>query len=218
MAAAGKTRMQIDDSPPGPVGVEYDLQKLRARGERLRLQGNELRAEGERIRANSRRLRLECVKATLDVACTVASFADSVRCSEELSQACRGIALKTEAAVREVLTRPGWSGMERQALASRLDSLRASLAELEFGPAHNGGNGHPQEAREIPSPDDRLTIREQEVLKCIAEGLSTKALAVRLGITFKTAACHRYRLMEKLNIHDTASLVKYAIRVGTVRL
>jgi DNA-binding NarL/FixJ family response regulator len=63
---------------------------------------------------------------------------------------------------------------------------------------------------------DRLTPREQEVLVLIAEGLSTKEIAARLGISFKTAACHRYRLMEKLSIHDSVSLARYAIRNGLI--
>jgi len=56
-----------------------------------------------------------------------------------------------------------------------------------------------------------------EVLKYIAEGHSTKQVAAILGISFKTAACHRYRIMEKLGIHGTTALVKYAIRRRLVR-
>jgi DNA-binding NarL/FixJ family response regulator len=59
---------------------------------------------------------------------------------------------------------------------------------------------------------DELTSRELEVLKYMAAGHSTKKVPWLLGIAFKTAQCHRYRLMDKLNIHDTASLVRYAIR------
>jgi DNA-binding NarL/FixJ family response regulator len=55
------------------------------------------------------------------------------------------------------------------------------------------------------------------VLKCIAEGNSTKQVAAILGMAFKTASCHRYRLMDKLGIHDTASLVRYAIRNDIVK-
>jgi DNA-binding CsgD family transcriptional regulator len=59
-----------------------------------------------------------------------------------------------------------------------------------------------------------LAARELEVLKCIAEGHATKEVASMLGIAFKTAACHRYRGMDNLGIHSTASLVRYAIRTG----
>lgn len=61
---------------------------------------------------------------------------------------------------------------------------------------------------------DSLTGREIDVLKHIVEGYSTKELAAILGITFKTAACHRYRIMEKLGIHNTARLVRYALDKG----
>lgn len=65
--------------------------------------------------------------------------------------------------------------------------------------------------------NDDLTIRELEVLKWIAEGHSTKQVAGLLGITYRTAACHRYRLMQKLGIHDSVNLVRYAIRNGIIQ-
>ena len=63
-------------------------------------------------------------------------------------------------------------------------------------------------------PRDRLTVRERQVLQLIAEGKSTKETATLLGITVKTAESHRTRLMQKLDIHETASLVRYAVRHG----
>lgn len=62
-----------------------------------------------------------------------------------------------------------------------------------------------------------LTPREREVLQLIAEGKTTKEVAGVLGISVKTAESHRTRIMQKLNIHDTANLVRYAIRRGIVR-
>jgi DNA-binding NarL/FixJ family response regulator len=68
------------------------------------------------------------------------------------------------------------------------------------------------------SPDeDPLTARQREVLKLIAEGLTTKAIARRLDISAKTADTHRTQLMERLGIHDIAGLVRYAIKVGLVQ-
>jgi DNA-binding NarL/FixJ family response regulator len=61
-------------------------------------------------------------------------------------------------------------------------------------------------------PLDPLTTREREVLQLVAEGMTTKKLAGMLGIGVKTAECHRHRIMEKLDIHDTAGLVRYSIR------
>jgi DNA-binding NarL/FixJ family response regulator len=64
---------------------------------------------------------------------------------------------------------------------------------------------------------DPLTSRQREVLKLIAEGLTTKAIARRLDISAKTADTHRTQLMERLGIHDIAGLVRYAIKVGLVQ-
>jgi two-component system response regulator NreC len=66
-------------------------------------------------------------------------------------------------------------------------------------------------------PGDRLTLRERQVLQLIAEGKSTKDVASLLGISVKTAESHRTRLMQKLDIHETASLVRYAVRHGIVQ-
>ena len=62
-----------------------------------------------------------------------------------------------------------------------------------------------------------LTLREKQVLQLIAEGKSTKDIASLLGISVKTAESHRTRLMQKLDIHETASLVRYAVRQGIVQ-
>jgi two-component system response regulator NreC len=66
-------------------------------------------------------------------------------------------------------------------------------------------------------PTDPLTSRERQVLQLIAEGKTTKELAAVLGVTFKTAESHRSRIMEKLDIHETATLVRYAIRQGLIQ-
>lgn len=66
-------------------------------------------------------------------------------------------------------------------------------------------------------PLDPLSGRERQVLQLIAEGRSTKDVASLLGISVKTAESHRSRLMQKLDIHETASLVRYAVRRGLVQ-
>ena len=63
---------------------------------------------------------------------------------------------------------------------------------------------------------DPLTNRERQVLQLIAEGKTTKEVAVILGVGVKTAESHRSALMGKLDIHSTAELVRYAIRRGLV--
>jgi len=73
------------------------------------------------------------------------------------------------------------------------------------------------------TPDDQsvrmvfsLTERERQVLVLIADGKSTKEAATTLGISYKTADSHRSRILEKLGVHETASMVRYAIRAGLI--
>lgn len=61
-----------------------------------------------------------------------------------------------------------------------------------------------------------LSSREQQVLQLVAQGKSTKEVASVLGISVKTASAHRSNLMKKLDVHETASLVRYAIRAGFI--
>ena len=61
-----------------------------------------------------------------------------------------------------------------------------------------------------------LTERERQVLVLIAGGRSTKETAIQLGISYKTADSHRSRILEKLGVHETASMVRYAIRAGLI--
>jgi len=63
-------------------------------------------------------------------------------------------------------------------------------------------------------PFKRLTPRQREVLQLVAEGHTTQEIAHKLGASVKTIETHRAGLMERLDIHDIAGLVRYAIRVG----
>jgi two-component system response regulator NreC len=67
-------------------------------------------------------------------------------------------------------------------------------------------------------PYDPLTDRERQVLQLVAESKTTKEVAVILGVSVKTAETHRAKVMDKLDIHSTAGLVRYAIRRGLVQL
>jgi len=66
------------------------------------------------------------------------------------------------------------------------------------------------------SPNGKLSVRERQVLQLVGEGHSTKKIAALLGISVKTADTHRTKVMEKLDIHQTAGLVRYAIRNGLI--
>ncbi len=61
---------------------------------------------------------------------------------------------------------------------------------------------------------DPLTPRERQILQLVAEGKTTKEIARLLSISFKTAESHRNHMMKKLDIHEVAGLVRYAIRQG----
>lgn len=68
------------------------------------------------------------------------------------------------------------------------------------------------------SISQKITPRQREVLKLVAEGHSTKQVAQRLDLSTKTVETHRTQLMKQLNIHELAGLVRYAIRVGLVSM
>ena len=67
------------------------------------------------------------------------------------------------------------------------------------------------------SPAD-LTPRQREVLRLVVNGHTTKNIALKLNISVKTVESHRAQVMERLDIHDVAGLVHYAIKVGLVKI
>lgn len=73
------------------------------------------------------------------------------------------------------------------------------------------------EEQPVPKPANvELTIREAEVLQLIAEGFANKQIAAELGLSVKTVEKHRQQVMNKLNIHDTAGLVRHAAAKGII--
>jgi len=69
---------------------------------------------------------------------------------------------------------------------------------------------------EAPDALARLTPRQREVLQLLAEGHSTKEIAFRLHVSVKTVETHRAQVMDRLDIHDLAGLVRFAVRMGLV--
>lgn len=69
--------------------------------------------------------------------------------------------------------------------------------------------------RDVP-PIERLSSRQREILQLIAEGHSTKEMAFRLKLSAKTVETHRAQLMERLDIHDIAGLVRFAMKSGLI--
>ena len=68
------------------------------------------------------------------------------------------------------------------------------------------------------SPLGTLTARQEQVLRLMAEGHSTKDIGAQFELSVKTIETFRAQIMERLRIHDVAGLVRYAIRQGIVRL
>ena len=97
---------------------------------------------------------------------------------------------------------------------------------LQKSKAVVAGFGWPDSPGPVPLPAtdsvdphllDGLTRREVEVLRLIAEGKSSKEVALELGMAFRTAVCHRYRIFQKLKVHETVTVVRLAVRAGLVR-
>ena len=102
--------------------------------------------------------------------------------------------------------------LHASAVAEQNALMKYSMAVKAFADAvlHHG------EAREIPESETVLTPREKQVMKLIVSGRSSKQVAGELGMSFRTAVCHRYQIMQKLQVHNVASLVQYAIRAGII--
>src|SRR5258706_2214963 len=98
--------------------------------------------------------------------------------------------------------------LQRRLVADSCNVLRQTLKAVRNGTSLY--DREPGQKARVPHAHEklhRLTPREIEVLRLIAEGYSTKEIAHRLKISFKTAVAHRTHLLQKLGIHESASLV-----------
>lgn len=69
-----------------------------------------------------------------------------------------------------------------------------------------------------PRVDEALTQRQAEILTLLAKGLASKEIAFQLGLSSKTVDVHKTRIMQRLQLHDLASLALYAARKGLVKV
>ena len=107
----------------------------------------------------------------------------------------------------------------RCSIESKTFTPRPSFSPPPVAVAVNGTKGAGAAVAAPEMPDNNvISKREREVLRLIVDGKSTRDIAKELGVSFKTAACHRANLMSKLDVHETASLVMRAIRWGLVDL
>lgn len=117
--------------------------------------------------------------------------------------------------------RAGASGyLLKDAATTELELALAAVAKGEtyLSPAISRGviDSYLGRVEGKQSPLDQLTPRQREILQLIAEGKSTKEIAYTLNVSVKTVETHRAQLMDRLDIHDVAGLVRYAMRVGLI--
>lgn len=102
-------------------------------------------------------------------------------------------------AIREI--RRGGKYLSPPILARLVEDIRCRRPEERFKPRLS-----------------TLTPREREILKLLAEGLSVKEIAARLDLSVKTIEAHKFNLMRKLDIHNKAQLVQYAIKRKIIKI
>jgi len=79
-------------------------------------------------------------------------------------------------------------------------------------------NEHVRGAKNAATDYERLSAREREVVKLLAEGLTLKEIATRLGLSVKTVDNHKTNMMRKLDLHDRTEVIKYAIQRKLIRV
>lgn len=158
--------------------------------------------------------------AVLDVAMPVLNGVDAAREIARIAPACAVILLsgvEDTRFVREAL-KVGVRGFVQK--SQGCDDLVHAIEEVRGGRLYvsPGASQAIVDACAMAEQAEgsHLTPRERQVLQLVGEGKSTKQIAETLRISVKTAEFHRGRLMKKLNVHDTANLVRYAIREGWI--
>ncbi len=184
-------------------------------------QGFEIAAEASNGREAvdlSRKLRPHI--AILDIAMPLLNGIDAAR---EIAGACpntKTILLtmyKERQFILEAL-RAGIKGyvLKTQAAADLVNAIHAALAgETYLSPGVSDSIVQAALTKDSPALDP-LTPREREVLQLIAEGKSNKEVSQQLGMSVKTVESHRRNVMTKLDIHETAGLVRHAIKIGLI--
>ena len=158
--------------------------------------------------------------AVLDLAMPGLNGIDAARQIMQREPATKTVVLtehSEEAYILEAL-RAGVHGyvLKTAAVSDMVQAIRdVHRGKLYLSPAISSAVVGAYRDNSVP-PDDPLSPREREVLQLVAEGKSSKEVAGLLGITVKTAESHRARIMLKLGIHETAGLVRYAVRRGLV--
>jgi DNA-binding NarL/FixJ family response regulator len=152
----------------------------------------------------------QILAATPDVAILILTMHDSDNVVREgLRAGAKAFLLKSDAG-RDLV-----AAVEALELQRTFFTTRVSQMVLD-GFLNRRGNGH--EERELNPAGDVLTSREREVIQLLAEGKTSKEVAVALNLSVKTAETHRTNLMRKLGLHSVADLTRYAVRNGIVQV
>ncbi|MFN2491920.1 MAG: response regulator [Pyrinomonadaceae bacterium] len=128
---------------------------------------------------------------------------------------------ETEEFALTALKRGAVGYLPKKAASSELvEAIKKVMADEIYISPEISGRATTIEGGSTPElkPTRELTPRQRDVLKMIAEGLSTKQIAKVMNISAKTVETHRALLMDRLNIHDVAGLVRYAIRIGLIEV
>lgn len=121
-----------------------------------------------------------------------------------LDAGARGYVLKTDAS-RDLVTAVN-------AVRSNKTFFTAKVAQMVLDGYLDQGQGPKKEPPPAESPKTRLTPRQREIVQLLAEGKSSKEVAVELGLSVKTAETHRANIMRRLDCHSVSELVRYAVR------
>ena len=170
------------------------------------------------MRAQGSRLRLEFLNMSLQSSQTLSSLgkADRDMGLEDAALRCFHLALRGCRSALFLLAAVPHLDEDSESIRGRLESLDTELHSLVAGKIEAIAQPAVVATGPEPAPLEELTQREVQVLRLIADGYSTKQVGAKLGITFKTAACHRDRIMHKLGAPNAAMLVRLAIRLRIV--
>jgi DNA-binding NarL/FixJ family response regulator len=146
-----------------------------------------------------------------DIAILILTMHDSDQVVREVLRAgARGFLLKSDAG-RDLV-----AAVEALQLQRTFFTTRVSQMVLDgFLDRDNRPDGTERNQEDL---DDVLTGREREVIQLLAEGKTSKEVAVTLNLSVKTAETHRTNLMRKLGLHSVADLTRYAVRNGIVQV
>jgi two-component system response regulator NreC len=164
--------------------------------------------------------RLKPDVAVMDVSMPELNGIEATRRLQEVSPHTRVLALsmhKDAVYVREIL-RAGASGylLKESIDSDLLAAVRAVASGQGYLSPAVSESVLSDYRKHVTDPIDLLTSREREVLQMIAEGRTNKEIANTLNLSVYTVEAHRGRIMEKLNLHSTGELVRFAVRKGLI--